>query len=800
MLIPSLLAFSTSRNTAIGRRNSHHHCDQQIVKTSTFLLHRQNNICKLTVSSTSSNDATANKNYDDDGDGSYYGFYSDENSNSDEEEFHEELMAYEEDLTYRTNLRIRNLVTKSIQDNNMELAWEAERMLLKMEDAYDVWDKKSSSSSSEEDEDEIEEWKDVVWGSSIDDESDDESDGGENEDINAKKDTVMELGPPDTVTYNMVINAYAKSSEEGSSRHAERILERMESLHQYQKECYEYWEQHLQEEQYAPPRFNVKPNVRTYSTVIDAWARNADSIPSTSSTPSFYYKTDKETGDLSAAHRAESILHKLNTLYLETKDASLRPNVITYNTVLNAWSKQQSQQQPGDDNDVAAKRATELLSHMESPDVYVSPDVISYNTVMSAWSRCFIDGGEKAEEILRRMIQNADEARAENKRRAEQGDEDRKKFYMEKKQNKAEVVNQEEEDEETYQNYNSDSNDKKRTRKKRRRRVNLIPVILPNARSYSIVLDAHGKSNHPKSAQRAYSILREMERMNDKRVRPNVVTYSSTINALARSRYVKHKAFKALRLLRRMEDLYFDHDESSNNNAAKNVVKPNAHCYNAVINACAMSFGRLEYHPTDYYSDEQQDEYSEEDDDDDETDELVIGDKIINIRKNPNVDESIIAIQIVKDLYYQMTSDDTHHVKPDHFTYGTILKACANLLPISNTMPSSMPNLEETTWKSTAAIDTTIDPNEKQKKQHHTMSFIREVFEHCCQNGMVSSGVCYQLRQAATSDLYRELMSGVEGVELEHFDSGSASLWTRQSRLEGNIPKEWSRNVRRKEL
>jgi hypothetical protein len=39
--------------------------------------------------------------------------------------------------------------------------------------------------------------------------------------------------------------------------------------------------------------------------------------------------------------------------------------------------------------------------------------------------------------------------------------------------------------------------------------------------------------------------------------------------------------------------------------------------------------------------------------------------------------------------------------------------------------------------------------------------FVQSVFEECCKDGQVSFGVCYQLRQAASSELYRKLIPNI---------------------------------------
>ena len=109
-----------------------------------------------------------------------------------------------------------------------------------------------------------------------------------------------------------------------------------------------------------------------------------------------------------------------------------------------------------------------------------------------------------------------------------------------------------------------------------------------------------------------------------------------------------------------------------------------------------------------------------------------------------------LALAIVKSIYKDLRSDKSP-LRPDHFTYGTVLKACANLI--------------------SPGVDDESD-------------FIREVFEECCKDGQVSFGVCFQLRQAAPVDLYRELIPQ-KAMDLSngHFNMDF-------------MPKSWRRNVR----
>lgn len=100
---------------------------------------------------------------------------------------------------------------------------------------------------------------------------------------------------PDTYTYNTLINAHAKSSEKGSAARAEHVLEVMK-------------------QRYLDGDGDFKPNTRTHTSVVDAWAKS---------------------GEKGAARHAEQILNNMIASFEETGDFDSKPNVHTANAVCN---------------------------------------------------------------------------------------------------------------------------------------------------------------------------------------------------------------------------------------------------------------------------------------------------------------------------------------------------------------------------------------------------------------------------------------------------------------------------------
>ena len=193
---------------------------------------------------------------------------------------------------------------------------------------------------------------------------------------------LRKMKEPDTVAYNSVLKAFAKVSpapkvigDVSAAQQAEDLLQEMKKLYAQQRKDNQDWyvelgDGNMSDEKVSrgPAIVMVKPNARSYATVMDAYAR---------------------MGNRASAERTDALLAELQEAFDTTNDSSLAPNLIIYNTILSAWSKV-----PG-----GVERCQELLDEMP-----VAPDVISHNAVLHSVARSgWPDAGEKAEAILRSM-------------------------------------------------------------------------------------------------------------------------------------------------------------------------------------------------------------------------------------------------------------------------------------------------------------------------------------------------------------------------------------------------------------
>lgn len=360
---------------------------------------------------------------------------------------------------------------------------------------------------------------------------------------------------------------------------------------------------------------------------------------------------------------------------------------------------------------------SDTTTHSSATTIHTvaAADVISYNVVIHAWARCGSeDSGERAEKILRRM-----------ERRAQQQED---------------VVLQDVQRERKDGYDTGNDGIEASTTTMTVAKVPILPtnakiIVHPNTRTYSSVIDAWSRSNHPTAAKRAQQILNEMEQRyaqtGDVTVRPNTIAYSTVINAHARSRDMERKARSALGVLKKMESLY---------RSGENVeARPTIVSYNSVLNACASTYG--------LGGDGGIDE-------DHGMGRNSKNDPIIADGERQQNYHQLLVLDIVKRLYHQILSPKSE-IRPDHFTYGTVLKACANL-----TLPRD--------------------------GDDETLAFIRQVFSRCCEDGQVSFGVCFQLRQAVPTYLYREL------IPPEAIDA------TKGHFIMSHLPPAWTRNVKEK--
>lgn len=159
---------------------------------------------------------------------------------------------------------------------------------------------------------------------------------------------------PFAQTYDAVIDTYARSNAQGNVDNAERIFNEM-------------LQRHLSGES------DMEPTVRSFNKLLLAYAKA-------------YEK--------SMIYRAEACVGKWNKL---RRDQVIRakPNAITFSTLIKIWGTSKKGQ-------AGAKGAEKVLCYMKERynkgDAEMKPDIIAYNSVLNAWSNC------KGKGVLDRMV------------------------------------------------------------------------------------------------------------------------------------------------------------------------------------------------------------------------------------------------------------------------------------------------------------------------------------------------------------------------------------------------------------
>jgi hypothetical protein len=256
--------------------------------------------------------------------------------------------------------------------------------------------------------------------------------------------------------------------------------------------------------------------------------------------------------------RAMALLERMERLYESGKLVGAKPDIVSYNSVLDALAKSGGGRE-------SARLAEEMLDDLEelynsrrqrrrnrsagggggglggsivgtASSLDIRPDVYSYNIVIGAWANCGY--ANRAVSLLDRMTRQANKGRTS---------------------------------------------------------------LRPDATTYNSVLHAWSQSSDRNAAVKALGLLEIMLRLRESGGGggggwgggeaaaanfPDVLSFSTVINAFSKSKYPR-KARQSRDLLKRMKHLY-------ETGGRREEMRPNVYVYSAVLNACAYTFGRLE--------------------------------------------------------------------------------------------------------------------------------------------------------------------------------------------------------------
>jgi Pentatricopeptide repeat domain len=294
---------------------------------------------------------------------------------------------------------------------------------------------------------------------------------------------------PDKTTFLCVFDTYAKAGIADAEKRCDALLNRMYHI----KEVFQLKD--------------LEADRAVYNAILNALAKSQQS---------------------SAVEKSEEILTMMET----SPDPSLRPDIVTYSTVIDCHTKC---------GEKSTDRAEEILRYVEGTyrcgDKTLKPNAVFYSAILQCWAKtASVEGAEKAEELLRRNIglyeQGNDWAKphtivfnAVMDAIARSGLEDSGR--------RADALLQEMES--SFQAGDED--------------------LRPSRRSFNAVMMAHRKDGN---ASKAEAMLYRMEDMAESKgrpeVRPNVVSYNTVIGAIVEdSTCSDNAADRAQALLDRME-------------------------------------------------------------------------------------------------------------------------------------------------------------------------------------------------------------------------------------------------------
>jgi len=337
---------------------------------------------------------------------------------------------------------------------------------------------------------------------------------------------------PDLFAWNTLLKAWSRDRQDPSSAEkAETILWKMRQLHEN-------------------GALESPPDIISYSSVLDAWAKKALNDPKASDRAQSLFEQMKNevppntisyniviTAHARAgnAHLAEALLQEM------IEDASkgntdVEPNVKCFSSVLAGWSHVGTIE--------AAERAESLLRTM--PKLGIRPNVQSYSACISCWANASTPTTEepahRAEALFKEMKESGDidpdivAYTTLMKVWANHGKPLRAQDLLEELFARSQSNSELKPNVQTFSTVMSawshsqfqDAPERTEFLLKRMAEYG----VEPNVVSYSTVLDAWAKSNKPQAPDRAHAILNHMQSLDH--ARPNHISYTTVVKAYAK--------------------------------------------------------------------------------------------------------------------------------------------------------------------------------------------------------------------------------------------------------------------------
>jgi len=213
----------------------------------------------------------------------------------------------------------------------------------------------------------------------------------------------------DTRSFNNVLHGYSRRRQEGSSQD-EYAAEAASRSCRLLKEMHE-----LSSSADCHYSFNVRPNLTTYKFVLVALSRSPEDDAPTKCEELLQTMQNLAAAGYQSSEDCDTnnTNNSSNNNPNSSSGNSMEPDIACYNTVLHAWWRRNTV--------AAAERCTHIVQRMIQlhQDGYIraKPNSFTFDACIRAWARIEgkeapLDGAERAESILTRMIAYSDATRA----------------------------------------------------------------------------------------------------------------------------------------------------------------------------------------------------------------------------------------------------------------------------------------------------------------------------------------------------------------------------------------------------
>jgi hypothetical protein len=490
----------------------------------------------------------------------------------------------------------------------------------------------------------------------------------------------------------------------------------------------------------------VRPDETTYGAAINAFRSNSTHAvnvfnhmqelyrmyPSQAVKPTVRHLNGVLTAFTSARNATDAAIQAEHLIQQTEEDAErgtnalyggLLPDSMSYNIVINCWARS--------GHPLAAENAERILQKMErryqssvrrAETTWVRPDTVSFNTVIAAWSRSLKVGAAQAAEKL--LLQMERLAQLEGRTEAQ-----------------------------------------------------------PDRFSYSSVIQAHVKSGAMGSARKGQEFLDRMLSLyenGNENLRPNSVVFNTVLNGYAKAKeWTGDAATRVDTILEKMLHLY----KSGYDDA-----KPNQRTYTTVINALAKSgipraFEKIE---------KILDNMCASEDPNDWPTAHTFTSVISAWASSSEEDKASKALRALRRMQKMHASGKYPELKPNVHVYNSVLTACAS-------SAGGHPETVESAFKVACGLFDELCKSEDYQPTDVTYSLflrvckqlmsegalqrkmIEAVFRRCCRNGQVSLTVLRQVKEAASLELWIEIMRE---------KAGKRDLTIK------DLPPEWTCNVK----